>query len=89
MSQLTGPMAQVVSIVPTLMWLQHRLGQSELGNAGEDREPPPVSEKTIEFMPNRDLRSTGLDTTGTGQSTDIEASANSDKEGNLVFGHAQ
>jgi hypothetical protein len=87
---LTGSMAQVVSIVPTLMWLQHRLGQGALGNVGEDRDlPPPVSEKTIEFTPNTDLRSTNLDTIGTGNSTDIEATADSDKVEHLVLGHAQ
>lgn len=70
---LTGSMAQVVSIVPTLMWLQHRLGQSELGSVRGD-PPLPVSQRTIEFMPNRDLRSTNLDTVGTGYSTDVEVS---------------
>lgn len=81
---LTGSMAQVVSIVPTLMWLQQRLGQSALGNMGEETPPPPVSEKTIEFMPNSNLRSTNLDTIGSGHSTDIEATTSSNKEGNLV-----
>lgn len=74
-------MAQVVSIVPTLMWLQHRLGQGALGNIGEDTERP-VSQKTIQFTPNRDLRSTNLDTMGTGYSTDVEANSGSQKERN-------
>ena len=77
-------MAQVVSIVPTLMWLQHRLGQSELGSTREESRPP-ISEKTIEFTPNNDLRSTNVDATGTSYSTDIEATA-SHKVGSLVFG---
>jgi len=81
---LTGSMAQVVSIVPTLMWLQHRLGQSALGNIGENTRPH-VSQKTIEFTPNRDLRSTNFDTIGTGCSTDVEATSGSQKEKSLVL----
>lgn len=77
-------MAQVVSIVPTLMWLQHRLGQSALGNIGENTRPH-VSQKTIEFTPNRDLQSTNLDTIGTGCSTDVEATSGSQKEKSLVL----
>ena len=74
-------MAQVVSIVPTLMWLQHRLGQSALGDMREDTKHP-VSQKTIEFTPNKDLRSTNLDTVGTGHSS--EATSGSQKEMDLV-----
>ncbi|KAF9648281.1 hypothetical protein BDM02DRAFT_3115594, partial [Thelephora ganbajun] len=53
---LTGSMAQVVSIVPTLMWLQHCLGKSALGNTETTTHLP--MRKTIEFNPSRDLRST-------------------------------
>ena len=74
-------MPQVVAIVPALMWLQHRLGQSALEDAGKE-EPRPVSERTIQFTPNRDVRSTNLNTNTTNAteySTDIEAKAG--KEG--------
>ena len=77
-------MAQVVSIIPTLMWLQHRLGQGALGNVGEDTERP-ISQKTIEFTPNRDLRSANMDTMGTGYSTDVEATSGSQKERNSML----
>lgn len=65
-------MAQLVSIVPTLMWLQHRFGHSSLGN-----EENPLTQKTIEFSPNHNLRGTGLDTFITQSLTDVEASAGS------------
>ena len=76
-------MPQVVSIVPTLMWLQHRLGKTAVGSAPEDTEPH-VSEKTIEFTPNRNIQATNLNTIGTGYSTDVEATVNSNKAANLV-----
>jgi len=76
---LTGSMAQVVSIVPALMWLQHRLGQGAIGTVGENTTPP-VSQKTIKFTSNKDLRSTNLDTIGTRYSTDVEATSGSQKE---------
>jgi len=64
---LTGSMTQVVSIVPALMWLQHRFGHSLLGNEKAMVQPP--SEKTIEFSPNRDLQRS----TNTDSFTDVEA----------------
>jgi hypothetical protein len=76
-------MPQVISIVPTLMWLQHRLGQSAVGSTPEDTEPH-VSEKTIEFTPNRNIQATNVDTIGTSYSTDAGATVNSNKAGNLV-----
>jgi hypothetical protein len=79
-------MTQVVSIVPTLMWLQHRLGHSLLGNEETTTRIP--TQKTIEFSPNRNLQqSTKLDTLATGSFTDIEAGAGSDrdKEGNSML----
>jgi len=66
---LTGSMTQVVSIVPTLMWLQHRFGHSLLGNDETVTHPP--TEKTIEFSPNRGLQSTKFDTV-ISQSSDTE-----------------
>ena len=69
-------MAQVVSIVPTLMWLQHRLGHSSLGKEEVPTHPP--TQKTIEFTPNRDLRTAKLDTTIDRSFTDVEAAAGSD-----------
>ena len=81
-SKLTGSMAQLVSIVPTLMWLQHRFGHSSLGN---DENPP--TQKTIEFSPNHNLRGTGLDTSITQSLTDVEASAGSvtNKDESLIL----
>ena len=65
-------MTQVVSIVPTLMWLQHRLGHSALGK--EEAIPHPPSEKTIEFSPNRNLQQdTKVDTIATLSFADVEA----------------
>jgi len=91
---LTGSMAQVVSIVPTLMWLQHRFGHSLLGNDETTTHPP--TQKTIEFSPNDNLQSTKLDTIITQSFTDLEAIAESDmnKAESSTFGskevlHAQ
>ena len=66
-------MGQVVSIVPTLMWLQHRLGYSALGNDETVTQIP--TQKTIEFSPNNNIDSTKLDTITTQSFTDIEAIA--------------
>jgi len=85
-------MGQVVSIVPTLMWLQHRLGYSALGN---DETVTQVStQKTIEFSPNYNIESTKLDTITTQSFTDIEAIAEIGKEETSTLGsrdvfHAQ
>ncbi|KAF9653281.1 hypothetical protein BDM02DRAFT_3107868 [Thelephora ganbajun] len=83
---LTGSMAQVVSIVPTLMWLQHCLGQSTLGNMETTTRLP--TQKTIEFSPNRDLRSTKLDATVAESLTDMEAAEGGicTKEGSSTLG---
>lgn len=70
-------MAQIVSIVPTLMWLQHRLGHSSFGSDDETLTHPPT-QKTIEFSPNRNIQNTTLDTSVTQSFTDIEAVAGSD-----------
>lgn len=73
-------MTQVVSIVPTLMWLQHRLGQSSLGNE-ETLTANVPSEKTMEFSPNRNFQqSTKMDTLGTASFTDVEAGVGNYKE---------
>jgi len=88
-------MTQIISIVPTLMWLQHRFGHSVLGN--NDAVTHPRTEKTIEFSPNRNLQqSTKLDTIITESFTDVEAGTGSgrDKEGVSTLGsrelfHAQ
>ena len=80
-------MTQVVSIVPTLMWLQHRFGQSLLGN-DETLTAIPV-ERSMEFSPNSKLQqSTKLDTLGTASFTDVEVGLGNDKdkEGTSTFG---
>jgi len=85
---LTGSMTQVVSIVPTLMWLQHRFGQSLLGNDDSTLAHPPT-QKTMEFSPNRNFQQgTKLDTLGTSSFTDVEVGLGSDrdKEGTSTFG---
>jgi len=74
-------MTQVVSIVPTLMWLQHRFGQSLLGNDETLTQPASASEKTMEFSPNSKFQQgTKLDTLGTASFTDVEAGLASDKD---------
>jgi len=80
-------MTQVVSIVPTLMWLQHRFGQSMLGN--DDTLTRAPEEKTMEFSPNANFQQgTKLDTLGTASFTDVEPGLGSgkDKEGTSSFG---
>jgi hypothetical protein len=87
---LTGSMAQIVSIVPTLMWLQHSFGHSLLGN--DDTLTNIPMEKTIEFSPNRDLQqqSATLNTFATGSFTDMEAGFGNDgeKEGSSTLGRS-
>jgi len=79
-------MAQVVSIVPALMWLQHRLGHSSFGKDEAVTHPP--TQKTIEFTPNGDLLTAKLDTTVNHSFADIEAGMRSDihKEGSSTVG---
>ena len=81
-------MTQVVSIVPTLMWLQHRFGQSMLGN--DESLTRAHEEKTMEFSPNANFQQgTKLDTLGTASFTDVEAglgSSDKDKEKSSSFG---
>jgi hypothetical protein len=83
-------MAQIVSIVPTLMWLQHSFGHSLLGN--DDTLTNIPMEKTIEFSPNRDLQqqSATLNTFATGSFTDMEAGFGNDgeKEGSSTLGRS-
>jgi len=80
-------MTQVVSIVPTLMWLQHRFGQSLLGN--DDTLTATPVEKPMEFSPNSKFRQgTKPDTLGTASFTDVETGLGNDKdkEGTSTFG---
>lgn len=67
------------------MWLQHRLGQSALGNGDDEPVNRPITQRTIEFSPNPNIQSAKLDTITT-QSSDLETGLDSGKEGNLSFG---
>ncbi|KAF9644957.1 hypothetical protein BDM02DRAFT_817605 [Thelephora ganbajun] len=80
----TGSMAQIVSIIPTLMWLQHCLCHSALGNTKTTTHLP--TRRTIEFSPNRDPQNTKLDATVAESFTDMEAAGVVVTGGGFNFG---